>query len=152
MKGAPNEQFRLAAVAAAGIPVGRSAEHHDDGLARKVVIVDDDRTMRDQLQQILEGSGWAVAQAPSGLRLLSLLEVDRPDIILLDVAMSWINGFELCRAMKANSNYKNIPVVFISGRSAPSDIETGMSCGAADYFVKPIDTRRLLERLRELST
>jgi DNA-binding response OmpR family regulator len=118
---------------------------------KKVVIVDDDRATRDRLQQILESSGWRVAQAPSGLRLLSLLEVDRPDVILLDVAMSWINGFELCRAMKANSNYKAIPVVFISGRSAPSDIETGMGCGAADYFVKPIDTRRLLERLRELS-
>jgi DNA-binding response OmpR family regulator len=137
--------------AAAGIRVG-SAEHNGDGSgARKIVIVDDDRQMRDQLQQILETSGWHVAQAPSGLRLLSLLEVDRPDVILLDVAMSWINGFELCRAMKANNNYKNIPVVFISGRSAPSDIETGMSCGAADYFVKPIDTQRLLERLRQLS-
>ena len=141
----------MVAAAAAGTRVGSSAEHDGDG-ARKVVIVDDDRSMRDQLQQILETSGWRVAQAPSGLRLLSLLEVDRPDVILLDVAMSWINGFELCRAMKANANYKNIPVVFISGRSAPSDIETGMSCGAADYFVKPIDTRRLLERLRELSS
>lgn len=138
------------AAAAAGKLVA-SAEQPTDG-ARKVVIVDDDRVTRDQLQQILESSGWRVAQAPSGLRLLSLLEVDRPHVILLDVAMSWINGFELCRAMKANANYRNIPVVFISGRSAPSDIETGMSCGAADYFVKPIDTRRLLERLRELST
>jgi DNA-binding response OmpR family regulator len=122
-----------------------------DGSAKRVVIVDDDRSTRDRLQQILEAEGWHVAQAPSGLRLLSLLEVDRPDVILLDVAMSWINGFELCRAMKANMSYQNIPVVFISGRSAPSDIETGLACGAADYFVKPIDTRRLLERLRELS-
>jgi len=131
--------------------VRSSAEQPGDGKGRKVVIVDDDRTTRDRLQLILEGSGWQVAQAPSGLRLLSLLEVDRPDIILLDVAMSWIDGFELCRAMKANRSYRNIPVVFISGSSAPSDIETGLACGAADYFVKPIDTRRLLERLRELS-
>src|SRR6185369_1138692 len=116
------------------------------------VIVDDDRALRDRLQQVLEKFGYHVAQAPSGLRLLSLLEVDRPDVILFDVAMSWINGFELCRAMKANATYRNIPVVFISGRSAPSDIEIGMSCGAADYFVKPIDTCRLLERLRELSS
>ena len=119
---------------------------------KRVVIVDDDRALRDRLQQILEQNGYNVAQAPSGLRLLTLLEVDRPDLILLDVAMSWINGFELCRAMKANSNYKNIPVVFISGRSAPSDIETGLSCGAADYFVKPLDTQALLARLRELSS
>jgi DNA-binding response OmpR family regulator len=119
---------------------------------KRVVIVDDDRALRDRLQQILEQHGYNVAQAPSGLRLLTLLEVDRPDLILLDVAMSWINGFELCRAMKANTNYRNIPVVFISGRSAPSDIETGLSCGAADYFVKPLDTQALLARLRELSS
>ncbi len=122
----------------------------EQALVRKVVIVDDDRATRERLTDILEKSGWQVAQAPSGLRLLSLLEVDRPDVILLDVAMSWISGFELCRAIKANPNYRQIPVVFISGRSAPSDIETGMSCGAADYFVKPIDTQRLLERLQEL--
>jgi DNA-binding response OmpR family regulator len=119
--------------------------------ATKIVIVDDDRALRDRLQQILEKAGYAVSQAPSGLRLLSLLEVDRPDLILLDVAMSWINGFELCRAMKANSAYKAIPVVFISGRSGESDIETGMACGAADYFVKPLDTARLLDRVRELA-
>src|SRR5205807_4063480 len=87
---------------------------------KKVVIVDDDRALRDRLQTILEQDGYDVAQAPSGLRLLSLLEVDRPDLILLDVAMSWINGFELCRAMKANRSYQNIPVVFISGRSEAS--------------------------------
>lgn len=123
----------------------------NNGDNKKVVIVDDDRALRDRLQQILETHGYVVAQAPSGLRLLTLLEVDRPDLILLDVAMSWINGFELCRAMKSNHSYKNIPVVFISGRSAPSDIETGLSCGAADYFVKPLDTQALLARLRELS-
>ena len=118
---------------------------------KKVVIVDDDRALRDRLQTILEQDGYDVAQAPSGLRLLSLLEVDRPDLILLDVAMSWINGFELCRAMKANASYRQIPVVFISGRSAETDIETGLACGAADYFVKPLDTQRLLERVHELA-
>ena len=117
----------------------------------KIVIVDDDRALRDRLQEVLEVDGFVVAQAPSVLRLLSLLEVDRPDVILLDVAMSWINGFELCRAMKANSAYRHIPVVFISGRSTQTDIDTGMACGAADYFVKPLDTGRLLERLHELA-
>lgn len=119
--------------------------------SKRVVIVDDDRVLRDRLQVILERDGYEVAQAPSGLRLLSLLEVDRPDLILLDVAMSWIDGFELCRAMKANHAYKAIPVVFISGRSNPSDIDTGLSCGAADYFVKPLDTQKLLERVHELA-
>jgi DNA-binding response OmpR family regulator len=116
----------------------------------KIVIVDDDRAVRERLRQVLEKAGFEVAQAPSGLRLLSLLEVDRPDLILLDVRMSWINGFELCRAMKANPVYRHIPVVFVSGRSAEADIATGMACGAADYFVKPVDTLRLVARVTEL--
>jgi DNA-binding response OmpR family regulator len=117
---------------------------------KKIVIVDDDRALRDRLQRVLEGAGYHVAQAPSALRLLSLLEVDRPDLVLLDVAMSWINGFELCRALKSNANYRQIPVVFISGRSGRDDVETGMQCGAAAYFVKPLDTLALLERVAEL--
>ena len=117
---------------------------------RKIVIVDDDRALRDRLQQVLERAGYAVSQAPSGLRLLSLLEVDRPDLVLLDVAMSWIDGFELCRALKANRSYKSIPVVFISGRSGDSDVQTGLGCGAADYFVKPLDTQALVERVGQL--
>ncbi len=118
--------------------------------AKRIVIVDDDRALRDRLQQVLEHDGYHVAQAPSGLRLLTLLEVDRPDLILLDVAMSWINGFELCRAMKANPAYRAIPVIFISGRSQESDVEMGLSCGADDYFVKPLDTMRLVERVGEI--
>ncbi len=118
---------------------------------KKVVIVDDDRPTRERLKQLLEADGYEVAQAPNGLRLLSLLEVDPPHLILLDVMMSWINGHELCRAMKSNPSYSAIPIVFISGRSLPSDVEAGMACGAADYFVKPLDTRRLLTRVRELS-
>ena len=117
---------------------------------KKIVIVDDDRALRDRLQRVLENAGYAVAQAPSGLRLLSLLEVDRPDLVLLDVAMSWIDGFELCRALKANANYRAIPVVFISGRSGQEDIDTGIAAGAADYFVKPLDTLALLERVAQL--
>jgi DNA-binding response OmpR family regulator len=121
-----------------------------DSGSRKVVIVDDDRALRDRLQRVLEDAGYQVAQAPSGLRLLSLLEVDRPDLVLLDVAMSWIDGFELCRALKANANYRQIPVVFISGRSDQADIDSGLACGAADYFVKPLDTLALLERIGTL--
>lgn len=120
--------------------------------SKKVVIVDDDRVTRDQLQLLLERAGFAVSQAPSALGLLSQLEVDRPDLILLDVVMSWIDGFELCRALKSNTSYRQIPIVFISGRSTPTDIETGLGCGAADYFVKPLDTRRLVDRLQELAT
>ena len=120
-------------------------------LPRKVVIVDDDRETRELLQAALEGRGYQVVPAPSGLRLISYLHVDRPDVILLDVMMSWIDGFELCRALKRNARFATIPVVFISGRSDGAAVREGMSCGAAAYFAKPIDLDELLSKLDELT-
>ena len=117
---------------------------------RKVVIVDDDRETRELLQAALEEKGYQVVLAQSGLRLISYLHVDRPDVILLDVMMSWIDGFELCRALKRNPRFASIPVVFISGRSDSGAIEAGLSCGAAAYFPKPIDVDELFARLEEL--
>ena len=116
----------------------------------KVAVVDDDREVREWLRETLGEAGFEVKLAANGLRLVSTLQVDRPDVILLDVMMSWIDGFELCRALKRNPEFCDIPVLFISGRSDQRDIEHGLSCGALDYFPKPIDSRRLVARLREL--
>ncbi len=115
-----------------------------------VAVVDDDREVREYLEAVLRRAGYDVALAANGLRLVSALQVDRPDLILLDVNMSWIDGFELCRALKKNPEWAKIPVVFVSGRSAPADIQAGMACGAVDFFCKPIDGRALVERVREL--
>jgi DNA-binding response OmpR family regulator len=76
--------------------------------------------------------------------------VDRPDLILLDVMMSWIDGFELCRAVKKNDEFRDIPVIFISAKKTANDIRTGLAAGASDYFSKPIDMERLLARIAQL--
>jgi len=115
-----------------------------------IAVVDDDREIRDYLAEILRRAGYDVTLAANGLRLVSALQVDRPDLILLDVNMSWIDGFELCRALKKHPEWARIPVVFVSGRSAPSDVEAGMACGAVAFFAKPIDGRALVARVREL--
>ena len=117
---------------------------------RKVAVVDDDRDVRELLEESLSRVGYDVKLAANGLRLISTLHVDRPDLILLDVMMSWIDGFELCKAIKQNTEFKGIPIVFISGRTAPADIERGLECGAVDYFPKPLDMERLLSRVREI--
>ncbi len=119
-------------------------------MPRKIAVVDDDREVRERIGASLVELGYEVKVATNGLRLVSALHVDRPDLILLDVMMSWIDGFELCRAIKKNPRLRDIPVVFMSGKSSPSDIERGLSCGAVDYFPKPLDLDRLLERVREL--
>ena len=117
---------------------------------RKIIIVDDDRETREMLKMALELEGYEVSQAANGLRLISTLHVDRPDAVLLDVVMSWINGFELCRAVKKNEEFKDIPVIFISARKTQKDIDAGLAAGAVDYFSKPIDMERLLARLEQL--
>ena len=119
-------------------------------MARKVAVVDDDREVREWIGESLLRQGYEVKVAANGLRLVSTLHVDRPDLILLDVMMSWIDGFELCRAIKSNPEFRDIPVVFMSGKTSPSDVERGLACGAVDYFPKPLDGRALVDRIGEL--
>ena len=116
----------------------------------KVIIVDDDRDTREMLTMALELEGFDVAQAANGLRLISAMHVDRPDVILLDVMMSWIDGFELCRAIKKNPSFTGIPVIFISARKTVEDERCGLEAGAIEYFTKPLDMDRLIDRMREI--
>ncbi len=113
----------------------------------KVAVVDDDRAIREALKDALEREGYDVHVVPNGLKLMSVLQVVQPDIILLDVMMSWIDGVDLCLALKANRAYSDIPVIFMSARTSPEDVRRGMSAGAADYITKPFDLDRLLKRL-----
>src|SRR5258708_16539137 len=114
---------------------------------KKIIIVDDDRETREMLKMALELEGYEVAQAANGLRLISTLHVDRPDLILLDVMMSWIDGFELCRAVKKNDEFRDIPVLFIRAKNTANDIRTGLATGAPAYFSTPIQLGRLLSRI-----
>ncbi|MCI0571970.1 MAG: response regulator [Myxococcaceae bacterium] len=116
----------------------------------KVTIVDDDRESRELLSLALSLEGLTVLTAANGLRLISLLKVDRPDVILMDVNMSWIDGFELCRAVKHNEEFRDIPVIFVSGRTSVDDRRRGIECGAVAYFTKPVDAAALAAQIRSL--
>ena len=122
----------------------------DRSVKPRVIIVDDDRDTREMLTLALELEGFEVGQAANGLRLISAMHVDRPDVILLDVMMSWIDGFELCRAIKKNPTFTDIPVIFISARKSAEDERTGLTAGAVAYFSKPIDMDGLVARMRSL--
>ena len=115
-----------------------------------VTNVDDDSHTRELLSLALESEDFEVNAAANGLRLFASLQLQRPDVILMDVNMSWIDGFELCKAVKKNEQFRDIPVIFISGRGEPEDRRRGREAGAADYFVKPLDLNALIQRLREL--
>ncbi|XXF80626.1 response regulator [Myxococcaceae bacterium GXIMD 01537] len=116
----------------------------------RIIIVDDDRDTRELLALALEAEGFEAECVANGLRLIASLQLRRPHAILLDVNMSWIDGFELCRAVKQNESFRDIPVIFISGRGEPEDKRRGQEAGAADYFVKPLELSKLVQRIREV--
>jgi DNA-binding response OmpR family regulator len=116
-----------------------------------VAVVDDDREVRQALSDALTGAGFSVQLAPHALKLVSALEVDRPAVIVLDVVNSWIDGLGLCRALKRNQEYSEIPIVIVSGKSEPESIRAAFQAGAAAYFLKPLDLSRLVARIIELT-
>jgi DNA-binding response OmpR family regulator len=118
---------------------------------QKVIIVDDDRDTREMLTLALELEDFEVTQCANGLRLISALHVNRPDVILLDVMMSWIDGFELCTSLKKNPIFGDIPILFVSARKSAEDLRRGREAGAADYFTKPLDMDLLINRIREVA-
>ena len=115
----------------------------------RVIIVDDDHDLREMLRTRLELEGYEVQVAGNGLRLLSRLKLDRPDLILLDVMMSWLNGLELCQALKKNPEFAEIPVFLISALGSKEDIQRGHDSGCTRYFVKPLDMKELMNEIRE---
>lgn len=117
----------------------------------KIAVVDDEREVREALADFLESEGFEVILAPNGLRLVSALQVDRPDAILLDVVLSWIDGLELCRALKRNAEFRDIPVVLISGRDR-ADVRQSEDAGAIAYFQKPLDLEQLTETLKTVAS
>jgi DNA-binding response OmpR family regulator len=122
-----------------------------DGSRPRVVLVEDDRETRELLATLLRNEGFEVLEAANGLKLISILHADRPDLIVLDVNLSWIDGFELCRSVKRNEEFREIPVVFLSGRSSPDDARRGLESGGEAYFSKPVDFANFLSTIREIT-
>lgn len=106
---------------------------------RSILVVDDDEIMRNALKRILENEGYKVLLAVDGLELSKILETTRLDLILLDVNLPWVDGYELCRLIKDHHALKDVPLVLVSARKSKEDIQTGFDAGCNDYVTKPFD-------------
>jgi len=113
--------------------------------ARSILVVDDDEIMRSALKRILEHEGYKVILAEDGLELSKVLESTKLDMILLDVNLPWVDGYELCRLLKNHATLKHVPLVFVSARKAKEDIEKGFQAGCNDYMTKPFDVEAMTE-------
>ena len=119
------------------------------GDRRRVLVVDDDPVVRRIVLELLN-SRYTVVTASTGVQLPELLKKHRPDLVILDVMLPWINGFELCRILKTNSQGQEIPVLFLTGCKEKEDLLTGKEVGAAAYLTKPFYAKDLYREVDRL--
>jgi two-component system, OmpR family, response regulator len=112
----------------------------------KVLVVDDEPNIRELVQVALKFHGCAVTTSATGLDALQLAETGNPDLIVLDVMLPDIDGFEVCRRLRASSN--DVPVIFLTARDTTSDTVTGLTLGGDDYITKPFSVEALVARVR----
>jgi signal transduction histidine kinase len=115
---------------------------------RKVLIVDDDRLNIRILAGILQGEGYALAEADSGEHALELYSQFNPDLVLLDVMLPGIDGFETCRRLKRDFGSKSAPVIFITAKSDSDAVVEGLGAGGVDYLPKPFKPKEVVARIR----
>jgi two-component system OmpR family response regulator len=112
----------------------------------QVLVVDDEPNIRELVQVALKFHGCAVTTASSGKEALRQAAADRPDLIVLDVMMPDMDGFEVCRRLRAAGN--EVPVIFLTARDTSSDTVTGLAIGGDDYVTKPFSVEALVARVR----
>jgi two-component system, LuxR family, sensor kinase FixL len=114
---------------------------------RQILVVDDDPNSLDIVRTFLEAKGFTVATAINGQEALAMLENVRPALILLDVMMPGMDGWEVARVVKNHPEFGDVRVVMLTARSDFADKHAGLRAGADDYIVKPIKLDELVERV-----
>ncbi|HOP31496.1 MAG TPA: response regulator [Spirochaetota bacterium] len=118
---------------------------------KTILIVEDSPTQMKELKRILETGGYNVKTAGNGNDALSFLYNNRPDIIITDIIMPEMDGYELCRKIKSHDKLKGIPVILLTVLSEPADILKGLSCGADNFVTKPYHEEYLLSRIEYIT-
>jgi DNA-binding response OmpR family regulator len=113
-------------------------------MAKKILIVDDYPQLVEALKLRLEATGYQVITAADGQEGLSLARRESPDLIILDVMLPKMNGYKVCRFLKFDAKYKNIPIIMLTSRGGANDMQMGKATGANAYVVKPYDPKVLM--------
>lgn len=114
----------------------------------RILLVEDEPVNIQAVSGILKDQGYQVSVATSGTKALEVLTRVRPDLILLDVVMPGIDGFETCQRIKATPELREIPIIFLTAKTGTEDIVKGFEVGAVDYVAKPFSGHELLARVR----
>ena len=116
----------------------------------KILIAEDERDIRDLIAFTLRFAGYEVVTAANGEEAVELAPKENPDLILMDVRMPRMTGYDACRILKANPEMKDLPIVFLSAKGQESEIQTGLEAGAEEYLLKPFAPDQLTERVKAI--
>ncbi len=117
---------------------------------RKILVVDDSPTERLALQQALARQGYEILTAANGEEAIARSQAERPDLILMDVVMPGMNGYQATRTISRHDSTRGIPIILCTSKGQETDRIWGMRQGACDYLVKPVDHDELLARIRAI--
>ena len=115
----------------------------------RILAVDDSPTILEMIKSILESEGYDVITAVDGAEALETARVDKPDLILLDVMLPKLDGYRVCRLLKFDQNYKDIPIVMLTAKAEEQAMATGVRTGADQYLTKPVEPDALLATVAE---
>lgn len=117
---------------------------------KKVLLVDDEEDFVDIVRTRLESNGFEVAVAYDGEEALEKVKEEKPDIIILDIVIPKVNGFDVCRKLKNDQAYKGIPIIMLTAKFQANDIKFGEAVGANAYITKPFEPQILVDKMYEL--
>ena len=113
-----------------------------------ILVVDDDKNTRLFLRAVLEAAGYTVSVAENGIDALSVMDREHVDLVVLDIMMPKMDGYEFARVLRAADN--NLPILMVSAKQLPADKHKGFEAGTDDYITKPIDDEEMLLRIKAL--
>ncbi|MCL5270726.1 MAG: response regulator [bacterium] len=116
-------------------------------MSPKILLADDEEDVKTILKLFLETKGYEVCTAFDGLDAIDQVRKEKPDVILLDIMMPIIDGFEVCKKLKADPATAKIPIIMLSAASHSESVQRGLDVGAVDYLVKPFEPEHLEQLL-----
>lgn len=118
---------------------------------KKILVVDDSKVAAMAVQMILRREGpYEVCFASDGQEAVGKASAEQPDLILMDIVMPKMNGFEACRAIRTQEDTAEIPIIIVTTRGEEASVQKGYEAGCTDYVNKPIDAKELLEKIKNL--
>jgi DNA-binding response OmpR family regulator len=119
-------------------------------ISKKVLIIEDDPSFLRAVSHIIEKEGYSVITASNGMTGLRMATESKPDLLILDVMLPGLDGFEICNRLRNEAQTAKLPIIMLSAKGQETDKTTGLKVGANEYLTKPIDRALLLEKVTSL--